>query len=282
MQQGPRDPFTVGPRQYLHQLLNILTVLRAGDYRFLPFLLGKVHDILPKMVNPMLPNAPENAKMCNVDIFDGFGNAGMAQPAVFSTEEYDNKFAMPRIEELSNDSGSNSGSAGTNNEMNSPFVSSPAIMSPNLDMQHGLQNNYNNMSDIINPMARAAGSSIGNKGSIPGQQAQQQHPLFRMQSMTQPPSLNLTTQNLNMNQGMQPNSAISNGLGSPMAMNGGNMMSRQQPQPQRTNSFAMTPQGIRTIGDFHAVQRANSDMGGIGPMGTNAMNIEMDFNTMPR
>jgi hypothetical protein len=54
----------------------------------------------------MLQNPPENPNMANVDIFDGFGNTGMAQPPQlqlamnsnydrkFPVEEYDKKYAM--------------------------------------------------------------------------------------------------------------------------------------------------------------------------------------------
>ncbi|KKY37723.1 putative c6 zinc finger protein [Diaporthe ampelina] len=79
-----RDPFSPGPREQLNPLLNVLTVLRNGDYRFVPLLISKINETLPKLANPMLQNVPENVatKACNIDIFDGFGNAGMAQPPV--------------------------------------------------------------------------------------------------------------------------------------------------------------------------------------------------------
>jgi len=80
------------------------------------------------------------------------------------------------------------------------------------------------------------------------------------------------------------NNNMNNGMQSPLApgMAGNNMMGRQAP-PQRANSFNMTatPQ-IRTIGDFHALQRANSDMNVISPLGINNMGGEMDFNTLAR
>lgn len=81
----PSDPFAIGPRDYLNQFLSLLSSLRNGDNRFLPLLLQKVHDVLPRLVNPMLQVVPENAASqmaANVDIFDGFGNAGMGVPVV--------------------------------------------------------------------------------------------------------------------------------------------------------------------------------------------------------
>ncbi|KAB5550911.1 hypothetical protein GE09DRAFT_1174029 [Coniochaeta sp. 2T2.1] len=311
MQPASRNPFSPGPREYLHPLLNVVSVLRTGDHRFLPLLLSKVNHILPRLANPMLQNAPENANnACNMDIFDGFGNAGMAQPAMFQTEEYDNKFAIPRIEELSNNSGSPNGTS--KNDMNSPFVSSPAMMSPGGEMS-GLPD-FNSIPEMVmSPMGGSSGSQH-NGGSFngqPGQQhqhqphMQQQHPQQHQQhqsisgfqnlnpQLNLPQNMNIPQQGMQMGQGIPNmgngmNSGMNNnmntGLQSPIGpgMAANNMMGRQAP-PQRANSFNMTqtPQ-IRTIGDFHALQRANSDMNVISPLGINNMGQEMDFNTLPR
>lgn len=75
------DPFTLGPRDYLHQFVTLLSALRNGDTRFLPLLLSKVHDVLPSLVNPMLQTVPDTPMCSDVDIFDGFGNAGMGIPS---------------------------------------------------------------------------------------------------------------------------------------------------------------------------------------------------------
>lgn len=65
--------------------MTLLSVLRNGDNRFLPLLLAKVNDVLPRLVNPMLQTVPDTpANMCaDVDIFDGFGNAGIGQASNF-------------------------------------------------------------------------------------------------------------------------------------------------------------------------------------------------------
>ncbi|KAB5576019.1 hypothetical protein GE09DRAFT_612711 [Coniochaeta sp. 2T2.1] len=311
MQPASRNPFSPGPREYLHPLLNVVSVLRTGDHRFLPLLLSKVNHILPRLANTMLQNAPENASnACNMDIFDGFGNAGMAQPAMFQTEEYDNKFAIPRIEELSNNSGSPNGTS--KNDMNSPFVSSPAMMSPGGEMS-GLPD-FNSIPEMVmSPMGGSSGSQH-NGGSFNGQPAQQhqhqphmqqQHPQQHQQhqsisgfqnlnsQLNLPQNMNIPQQGMQMGQGIPNlgngmnsgmNNNMNNGLQSPIGpgMAANNMMGRQAP-PQRANSFNMTqtPQ-IRTIGDFHALQRANSDMNVISPLGINNMGQEMDFNTLPR
>ncbi|KAF7942969.1 hypothetical protein EAE96_010918 [Botrytis aclada] len=137
------DPFTMGPRDYLHQFMTILSILRNGDHRFLPLLLNKVHDVLPGLVNPMLQNAPENTQMCaDVDLFDGFGNTGISIPpqnyntmATSGPNDYKISHATgglafdKRIEELSSPSVTGSMSAET-----TPFTS-PPIMNPVMEYQ---------------------------------------------------------------------------------------------------------------------------------------------------
>ncbi|PSR87108.1 hypothetical protein BD289DRAFT_367533, partial [Coniella lustricola] len=114
-----RDPFSPGPKEQLNPLLNVLSMLRNGDHRFMPLLLSKMHEVLPKIINPMLLNVPDSVvnNACNVDIFDGFGNAGMAQPPAMH-DSFENKYSSPES------SGSQNG-APSNNDMHSPFVSSP-------------------------------------------------------------------------------------------------------------------------------------------------------------
>ncbi|OIW29457.1 hypothetical protein CONLIGDRAFT_327868 [Coniochaeta ligniaria NRRL 30616] len=288
MQPASRNPFSPGPREYLHPLLNVISVLRTGDHRFLPLLLTKLNHILPRLANPMLQNAPENANnACNMDIFDGFGNAGMAQPAMFQTEDYDNKFAIPRIEELSNNSGSPNGTS--KNDMNSPFVSSPAMMSPGGDMPHGLPE-FNSIPDMVmSPMGGSAGSQH-TSGSFNGQPAQQHQQHQHQQHLQHQPQQHQQHQSMSGFQNLNPQlnlhqaqnmSIPSQAMGMGPGMGGNNMMSRQA--PQRANSFNMTatPQ-IRTVGDFQALQRGNSDMNVMSPMGINSMGTEMDFNTLPR
>ncbi|KAK3370080.1 putative maltose fermentation regulatory protein [Podospora didyma] len=269
LQPTTRVAFATGPREHLHQILNILTVIRSnGDYSYLPLLLSKVHDVLPKLASPMLQNAPENVA-CNldIDIFDGFGNAGMAQPPVFSNDDYDNKYAVARMEDMSADSASSNGGP-SSNDMNSPFVSSPAIMSPGMDMSHSLQTDYASMPEMQqHPQHQHPPiSSFQNLGSqMQGLSGGNANP---------PPNINLGSQ-IHLGQGL--------GTTMGQSVNGNGMMGRPPPQPQRANSFATGPQQIRTVGDFHALQRANSDMNNtMGSMGMNSMGTELDFNTLPR
>lgn len=290
MQPASRDPYAMGPQQHLHQILNVLTVIRSGDLRFLPLLLSKVNHVLPKLTNPMLQNAPENA-VCNMDIFDGFGNAGMAQPPVFPTEEYDNKYAISRVDDL--DSSSPNGGPQSSNELSSPFDSTPSIMSPGVDLPHGLQTDFTTMADIaMSPLSHAPPQSIPTSGAMGSQQSQhaQHSPMAPFPGLASqmhgmngnlnpPPNIGMPSQ-MHLGQAMSGviGNGMSVGLGQPL--NSNSIISRP-PQPQRTSSFAVGPP-IRTIGDFHALQRANSDIGSMNSMGMTSMGTELDFNTLPR
>lgn len=294
VQPAPRTPFTPGPQDQLRKILNIVTVLRSGNHHFLPLLLSKVHAALPKMASPMLQNAPESAApACNIDIFDGFGNAGMGQASSYSHDDYDNKFAVPRLDDMSSDSNSPNGGPPSSRDMSSPFVSSPGIMSPGIEIPHGLQTDFTSMPEMVmSPISHAPPSSLGTPGGMNNPQQHGQHlqhtPLSpfptlgsQMQGLSShninpPPNINLAS-HLHLNQGLT--GALNSALGS-------NMMAR--PPPQRANSFALGPPPIRTVGDFQALQRTNSDlnpmspMSPMGPIGMNSMGAELDFNTLPR
>ncbi|KAH6667874.1 hypothetical protein B0J14DRAFT_173818 [Halenospora varia] len=159
------DPFQLGPRDYLQDFMSLLSVLRNGDHRFLPLLLSKVNDVLPRLVNPILQTVPDTpANMCaDIDIFDGFGNAGMGVASSFpgyngdgtsggfKTEpDTDNGLAnVPqasfpkRIEEL------NSPINGTSD--NTPFTSPPIIQSPMSPMEFPGMGDYAGFQNIGSP-----------------------------------------------------------------------------------------------------------------------------------
>ncbi|KAF5018830.1 hypothetical protein F66182_9194 [Fusarium sp. NRRL 66182] len=91
-----RSPYALGPRQWLSHLLSIVEAIQNGDCRFVLVLLSKVTEILPRIVNPMLQNAPENTQFKLADdIFDGFGNAGMAQMPI---DDYNQSLPMDDYE----------------------------------------------------------------------------------------------------------------------------------------------------------------------------------------
>lgn len=295
-----RDPFSPGPREQLNPLLNVLTVLRNGDYRFVPLLISKINDTLPKLANPMLQNVPDNVatKACNMDIFDGFGNAGMAQPPVLM-DEYEKKYT-PRMEDAPVDSGSSQGgSSSSNHELNSPFMSSPPATSPGGEYPHSMaENNYGSMSGIMmNPMG--ASSSLNgqppapNPPQTPHTQHQPQQSISSMQHINthmqhdlqqhglgtpldHAPNLSVDHQNHNFGQQFSNGIAYMNAMS--QGMNTNSLVNRQG--PSRTNSFAMGPNQhtIRTVADFQALQRANSDISTMSSLGlNNGLGAEMEF-----
>jgi len=296
LQPASADPFTIGPREYLNSLLQILSSLRNGDHHFLPLLLDKVHDVLPRLANPMLLRAPENACMSNIDIFDGFGNGGMAQPPMmtdFKTDPYASS-GVPHLQDIP---AVDSSSSSAGSDMKSPFamVSSPAVMSPNGEYPPG--NDFNSMPEMLmNPMGQPQQAAIvPPPGPMSTQQSHHQHPLH-----------NLTSQNMNQNHPMnhqmqaEMHNNHTNGLnqtanyvnvGQPQGLpqsqsyNQPNQNMMHRTQPQRANSFIIhqhQPTQIpRTVGDFHALQRANSENVTMNPLGMRQMQPEMDFSGLP-
>ncbi|KAI1827519.1 hypothetical protein F4861DRAFT_368078 [Xylaria intraflava] len=293
------DPFTMGPRGHLKSLLQILSSLRNGHHHFLPLLLDKVHDVLPRLANPMLQRAPDNApipNLANIDIFDGFGNAGMAQPPIltdFKTEPYTSN-AMPHLQDIpAVDSSSSSGGS----DMKSPFsmAGSPSVMSPNGEFTRGPD--FNSMPEMLmSPMGQPQPPSLGQQGN------HQHHQIHNMvsQSMNQnhhvnnpmsiemhsslPNGLNQPTNYVNMGQPQslpqtQPYNQTNQGIMNNSAMH--------RTAPQRTNSFVIhqhqhpPPHIPRTVGDFHALQRANSENVAMNSMGLRQAQPELDFSGLP-
>lgn len=267
MQPASRDPFAQGPHEHLAQIINIVSASRNGDYRFLPLLMSKVSEVLPRLANPMLQNVPETIAMAQVDIFDGFGNAGMAQPAQiqmmetdydrkFSVEEYEKKYVM-EMNGGTPDSHSNSNQGQTPpvprqaSEMPSSFVGSPPMMSPTMEYPHNI-NGY-----AVTPMSEMVMSPIGNHPPPPQQhQHQAQHQHHQHQHINQPPPNHMHDPMGQSHMGM----AAQNMQPLQPAHHMGNMMDMRQPG-QRQNSFAMQGQPQH----FHNM---------------NAMTGEINFNTL--
>ncbi|KAI1114243.1 hypothetical protein F5Y14DRAFT_188443 [Nemania sp. NC0429] len=295
MQPASADPFTMGPREHLNSLLQILSSLRNGDHHFLPLLLDKVHDVLPRLTNPMLQRAPDNACIPNIDIFDGFGNGGMAQPPMltdFKTEPYTSN-GVPHLQDIPPvDSGSSSGGS----DLKSPFsmVSSPAVMSSNGEYAPGTE--FNAMPDIMmSPIGQPPQSSLGQPGTMGTQQPHHQHQMHTLVSQNIHEGHPLNSQmsvemHSNIANGVNQNTNYVN-VGQPQNQPYGqstqNMMNNlmHRTPPQRANSFIIhqhQPTQIpRTVGDFHALQRANSDTISMNSMSLRHMQPEMDFSGLP-
>lgn len=283
-----RDPFSRGPREQLTPLLNILSLLRNGDHRFMPLLLNMAHDVLPKVINPMLQNVPESVALnaCNVDIFDGFGNGGMAQPSAMM-DTYEKKYTPPES------NSSQGGGSASGNDMHSPFGSSP--MSPAVELANGMPTNYN-------PISEAMMTQMGQSTTMPHVPTTNPSPTSHLQQ-THTPISPMTTLNAHMQNGIstsieQQQSNLAHNFGQPfnqslpfingmggqsMTMNGNSMLSRQM--PNRASSFMTNPNPqLRTIGDFQALQRANSEISTMGSLAMNSNSLqggsEMDFTGM--
>ncbi|KAL2191652.1 hypothetical protein L209DRAFT_769055 [Thermothelomyces heterothallicus CBS 203.75] len=291
MLPAPRTPFRAGPRDHLRKILNIVTAIRNGDHRFLPLLLSTVASYLPKLASPMLQDAPENPTACNMDLLDGFGNSTICPPVYSSGGDYDNKFNVSRFDEMGSDSSSPNGPS-SNNDVNSPFDSSSAIMSPGMDMPHGLQTDFTSMPEMVmSPLSHAPPpSSLGTPGGMNQQPQHPQHtPLSpfpnsnpRMQGLNAnninpPPNINLATSQMHLNQGL--GNGINNGLG--QTVNNNTLIARAPP-PQRANTFGMNLPHLRTVGDFQALQRSNSEVNSMGQLGMSPLGPDLDFNGLSR
>ncbi|PNY29042.1 sucrose utilization protein SUC1 [Tolypocladium capitatum] len=280
MQSPSRDPFAVGPREHLNQIISMVAMSRNGDHRFLPLLMNKMGEVLPRIANPMLQNPPENSNLANIDIFDGFGNAGMAQPPnqmhmsmsadydrKFSVEEYEKKYNMEmngNTPESATNSTNSNGSPSMpqgSSDMNGSFVSSPGIMSPGLDFPHSINGfGCNTMSEIVlSPLGDSSQSS-----SMNASQGQRRH--------TNPGGHDGTSQHANT---MTPQNMRSQTMGTPP-----HPMNFRQP-PQRQSGFHMppAPPQMHHVGEFHGLLRTPTD-GGASIMQVNQMSGDIDFGAM--
>ncbi|PHH75854.1 hypothetical protein CDD80_2019 [Ophiocordyceps camponoti-rufipedis] len=265
MQPPSRDPFSVGPREHLSQTMTIIAMSRNGEHRFLPLLLNKVNQVLPRIASPMLQNAPENSPLSSVDMFDGFGNAGMAQPPSgqmhmcadydrkYPVEDYDKKYAMDM-------NGSPSESVSTSNHSSSPsslpqhpasdisssFVGSPCMVSPGIDYGHNLSSfGCSTMPDLVLHQMNG-----GQATPISGQHQ-------RLSSGHEG----------HHSSGMSPQSMRS-------AMPSSHPMNFAT-SAQRQDGFRL--QAPPQMGDFNAIPRSRTDGGGGSMMAINAMSSELDF-----
>jgi hypothetical protein len=222
-----RHPLAVGPHQWLQDLLTSLDPARNGDFAFTPLLLAKVNEILPRLADPLLRNAPENGSFqMSADIFDGFGNAGMAsmpqmndynQGMVVDENEtkYDLSGSSP--DTIPNSNYSNGTPPGTQpgSDIASAFVGSPAnVMSPGIDYNVGNVN-----------MGGFDMSEMGMNSFT----ASQPNPLSNIQHQqrvgSQPPLQGMQNQNVNSS-AMNPSINQIYGI----------------QQPQRQNSYQMQNQ----------------------------------------
>ncbi|EEY23292.1 C6 zinc finger protein [Verticillium alfalfae VaMs.102] len=224
-QPASRDPFSLGPREQLNQILNIVGVMRNGNNHVLPLLFTKINDVLPRLTNLMLQNAPENCALANIDIFDG---PTVMSPGMEFPRQHQNDFCAPIPEQVMSPVGqSMSGSSSMN------FQSMQQHQQQQQQQQsHQQHQHHNHMLQSQYMSQHATQHSLPQSQSMNG---------FNSPSTPSPPGMNTAS--------MPTAHSMSQGLM--------NQMPRQP--PQRTNSFAMPQQGqVRTVGDFHALQRSNT------------------------
>lgn len=299
MQPSSGSIFGNGPREQLNPLLQLLSTLRGGEHHFLPLLLHKAHEILPRLVDPSLQRAPENAinMNMNIDIFDGFGNAGMAQPPMmtdFKSEPFTPAQA-PRMEEMIPDSSSSNSTA----DIKSPFpmVSSPSILPPS-GMEYPHMGDYNTINDIMSPMGQNPSTSLHQQGSMSAQHSHQQqmsqqqmpqhqhvHQHHGMAQQGVPQASNLPAQasqnppaNINQQpQNVSPNQAYGH-------LNQGILNQGFSRQPtQRTNSYMIhqAPHLTRNMSDYHQLQHGSAENASMNAMSMSSINsAEMDFSNL--
>ncbi|ODA79064.1 hypothetical protein RJ55_04655 [Drechmeria coniospora] len=282
MQPPSRDPFAVGPREHLNQIISMVAVSRNGDHRFLPLLMKKLSELLPRTASPMLQDVPENVNMASIDIFDGFGNAGMAQPPnsvqmsmagtdfdrKFSVEDYEKKYAMDMSgntpESATNSTHSNASPPAppqSSADMNGSFGSSPGLMSPAIDYPHGMASfGCPSIPDMVmSPMGNPTQS-----GAINASQGQQQHQHLGH-------GHNGAAQHMN---GMAQQGMRASGLNTVMMAQPPSLTFR--PPPQRQGSFQMQGQSqLRAGNEFHAFRGADSEGNALVSMGS--MGGDLDF-----
>lgn len=75
--------FEYGPRDYLNQLMTLISSLRGGQQRYMPLLLAKVHEAMPQLPTHgySIPMAPPPA----ADLYDSAGSQGHAHSSTAST-----------------------------------------------------------------------------------------------------------------------------------------------------------------------------------------------------
>ncbi|SPN98675.1 related to transcription activator amyR [Cephalotrichum gorgonifer] len=192
-----RVPYTLGLRERLDHLLNAVGALRNGDERFMPLLFHMLSEALPRLISPVLQNAPEAvaANLANIDLFDGFGNAGMAQPPPqmgfslegeqfamgdyekkYSPAEYDRKFSMPSVSGNSPDSRGGDTSNGSLPPHGTPpdmaptsYGTSPPLMSPGSDFSQGGVNDFTAFPDMMMSRMGQNNPASGMNGQTPHQ-----------------------------------------------------------------------------------------------------------------
>lgn len=84
--------FDFGPRDYLSQIIQLITKLRGGQQRFMPLLTAKIHDTMPPAISYSLPLVPATS------------TSTMSDDAAISTSSSDSptRFGSPPFSDVDN------------------------------------------------------------------------------------------------------------------------------------------------------------------------------------
>jgi hypothetical protein len=89
--------FTYGPRDYLNQLMSLISSLRGGQQRYLPLLISKINECMPSMPLPgyTIPAVPGNTRI--EEIYEGHSSA--------TTSNDTTPFGSPPLDAIPNPQG---------------------------------------------------------------------------------------------------------------------------------------------------------------------------------
>jgi hypothetical protein len=78
-----RESFEYGPRDYLQQMMRLISNLRGGQQRYMPLLLSKINDTMPNAPTYSLPSLPGSSSVS--DTYDGSQHANSEADSSDST-----------------------------------------------------------------------------------------------------------------------------------------------------------------------------------------------------
>lgn len=78
-----QDSFEYGPREYLQQMMRLISNLRGGQQRYMPLLISKINDTMPNVPNYSLPSLPGSSSVS--DVYDGSQHANSEPDSSDST-----------------------------------------------------------------------------------------------------------------------------------------------------------------------------------------------------
>jgi hypothetical protein len=100
-----QQTFEFGPRDYLNQMMTLISSLRGGQQKYMPLLLTKINDTMPSMPTPgySITSAPgssrldelyessqENSSGHNSSVTSPFGSPSLNTPTTYGFPDFSN------------------------------------------------------------------------------------------------------------------------------------------------------------------------------------------------